>query len=372
MSLFDADEEIRRQREMLAASAEVSGQMIDDAPNVAVAESLLPVPLSPIEKMMERDGKGKTFGKMLLGGMTGLTPFLMPELIGGNARYKAELDVYNDARKRQLTSQQASPFRGQLQNDSKEDDLEALEKLAELYPDIYGPVLSAMLKKQYAPVDETMFAPEYQQDPETGDWQMVQTGNQGTTTRTSMGDGFIPASQKPGPEYVDKAIDVADQAYRSHSGNANEALGIIEQMDSIGKENWGAVGIRGEASEFYKAVTGTEDFVSTVRKNYQDVKVRNAISNLPPGVASDKDIELALSPWPESTSDFDFIKRKLEAIARLEEGRAAYSRFESQWIATNGRRNGLQDAWSKTETAQRVKATNTPSRTWEFADEETS
>jgi hypothetical protein len=84
------DEELERQRRQLQ-EAGVTPEMVAES-----ATSLLPVPMSPIEKIMERDGKGKTFGKMLLGGFTGLTPFLMPELIGGNARYKAELDNYYD------------------------------------------------------------------------------------------------------------------------------------------------------------------------------------------------------------------------------------------------------------------------------------
>ena len=83
MSLFQ--EELEQQRRKLAEQG-VTPEMIADAPNVEAAQSLLPVPLSPIEKMIERDGKGKTFGKMLLGGFTGMTPFLMPELIGGRAR----------------------------------------------------------------------------------------------------------------------------------------------------------------------------------------------------------------------------------------------------------------------------------------------
>ena len=90
MSLFQ--EELERLRAE-TSEAGVSPEMVAEA---GLSESLLPVPLSPIEKMMERDGKGKTFGKMLLGGMTGLTPFLMPELIGGRARYKAKLEHYYD------------------------------------------------------------------------------------------------------------------------------------------------------------------------------------------------------------------------------------------------------------------------------------
>jgi len=235
-------------------------------------------------------------------------------------------------------------------------------------PDIYGPVLRDMMQRQHNPTEETMFAPNYQLNPQTGEWEMVQTGNLGTTNRTGMGADFLPESRMPSPEYIDKSIYEADVRYRSSLDGASEARGIIDQMDSIGEDGW-ASGLRGEASEFYKDVTGTQDFVSTVRKNYQDVKVRNGIKNLPPGVASDKDIELALSPWPDDTSDFNFIKRKLEAIERIETGRAEYARFESEYIARNqGRRNGLQSAWEKTEQAQTVKSSNKPTRNWEFVD----
>ena len=59
-------------------------------------ESLLPVPQHWTEKAIERDGKGKFFGKMLLGGFTGMTPLLFPEMIGSKARYAAELEAYQD------------------------------------------------------------------------------------------------------------------------------------------------------------------------------------------------------------------------------------------------------------------------------------
>lgn len=346
----------------------VTPQMIADAPNVEAAQSLLPVPLSPIEKMIERDGKAKTFGKMLLGGFTGLTPLLMPELIGGRARYEQDLKDYAKQQSILNTQNSAAEYEAMLYDDDPSNDIKALQMGAVHQPDIYGPVLRDSMQNQFNPEAETMFAPNYQRNPESGEWEMVQTGNRGTTNREGMGPDFLPESRMPSPEYIDRSIYEADVRYRGSLDGASEARGIIDQMDSIGEDGWSS-GLRGEASEFYKDVTGTQDFVSTVRKNYQDVKVRNGIKNLPPGVASDKDIELALSPWPEDTSDFNFIRRKLEAIERIETGKAEYARFESEYIARNqGRRNGLQSAWEATEQAQTVKSSNRPTRDWEFVD----
>jgi len=52
------------------------------------------------ESARERDGNMKFFGKMLLGGMTGTTPFLFPEMFGGKARYAAEMESYTEAQER--------------------------------------------------------------------------------------------------------------------------------------------------------------------------------------------------------------------------------------------------------------------------------
>ena len=78
---------------LLALEEEEKSKLAAPAPAAPATEGLLPVPMSPIERIMERDGKGKTMAKMLIGGFTGMTPFLMPELIGSKARYEQELGI---------------------------------------------------------------------------------------------------------------------------------------------------------------------------------------------------------------------------------------------------------------------------------------
>lgn len=367
MSLLEEQLEEIRKRTAAAGVTPEMAQVAAAQPEPVAQDSLLPVPQSPIEKMMERDGKFKTMGKMLLGGFTGMTPFLMPELIGGKARYQQELKDYAAQQKLLNTQNAAKEYESLLYNNDTSDDLRALQMGAMHQPDIYGPVLRDRMQRDFNPAQETFTEGQYIENPNGDGWVYRMQGNQGTITDKAMPEDWIPPSRLPGAEYVDKSIGEADVRYRSAIDGASEVQGIMRQMDEIGPEGWSS-GLQGEASEFYKAVTGTEDFVSTVRKNYQDVKVRNGIKNLPPGVASDKDIELALSPWPEDTSDFNFIKRKLEAIERIERGKAEYALFESNYIAENGRRNGLQNAWSQTEAARSVSAENKPKRTWTFED----
>ena len=93
MSLLEEQlEEIRKK----TASVGVTPEMVSASP---VGSGLLGVkaPQHWTQEAMERDGKGKFFGKMLLGGFTGLTPLLFPEMIGAKARYETDLALYQKA-----------------------------------------------------------------------------------------------------------------------------------------------------------------------------------------------------------------------------------------------------------------------------------
>ena len=102
MSLLEEQlEEIRKK----TAAVGVTPEMASAAP---VSGGLLGIepPKHWTEEVIERDGRGKFFGKMLLGGFTGMTPLLFPEMIGSRDRYKAELASYyekmQDAQERQM------------------------------------------------------------------------------------------------------------------------------------------------------------------------------------------------------------------------------------------------------------------------------
>lgn len=90
--------------ENLRQNAGVTKSMVN---NSSVSPNLLGIepPKHWMEQAKERDGGLKFFGKMLLGGFTGMTPFLFPEMIGSKERYKQELTNYNDQVK--LAQQQA-------------------------------------------------------------------------------------------------------------------------------------------------------------------------------------------------------------------------------------------------------------------------
>ena len=65
-------------------------------------------PISPLEQVLESNGKAKTAGKLILTALSGglLAPVLMPELVGAGGRYKNDLELYQKQREMALVDPQ--------------------------------------------------------------------------------------------------------------------------------------------------------------------------------------------------------------------------------------------------------------------------
>ena len=336
------------------------------APSVASMPGLA-MPTTWQQDAYKEDGGMKYTGKAFLNDLTGgwLQSAIFPESVGGNAEYASDMKTYQKHKDLMSMSSMADPFREMLQNETTDDDLKALENLAVLYPEVYGGVLKKYQTNRLAPDAVTYTEGKWQLDPnydngegqERGRYYLERQGSDGSDKKVYGDQFFVPARFQPGAQYLDESVGKAQEQAYVHQGNARGARSVLDQMELVGPDNWTA-GYAAKGSEFIKSVFGREDFVTGIRKEYQDIKVRNAISNLPPGVASDKDIALALSPWPEDTSNYALIKDKLEAIERIENARYEYRTFEGSYIERNRGRNGLQSSWNDTSTAKRVAEDN--------------
>ena len=151
VSIFD--EELEKQRQQLQ-SVGVTPEMTQIAaatPEPVTQENLLQMPMSPMERMMEEDGKAKTIGKMLLGGFTGTMPFMFPGMAGEKQRYEHELEAYYDQQNQMRTQNQAAAYEDMLYDDDPNNDIKALQMGAIMQPDIYGPVLRDRMRQAVQP-----------------------------------------------------------------------------------------------------------------------------------------------------------------------------------------------------------------------------
>ena len=262
--------------------------------------------------------------------------------------YKEEVKLYEDQEKQRRLFQQVSPLTGQLLDDDLSNDAGALTRLALIQPDVFGQVAKDYYGRQVNPAEVTFTEGEYQWSPEKEMWQYVTQGSDGKLNFRDMGKDFVPADRMMNPADLEKAIGEFDQNAFDSGARYDNIVDLQQTMEEIGEESWTA-GLRGEVSEQWKRVTGTEDVVSMARKQYEGIRTSKAISNLPPGVASDKDIELVLKPFPTSFTNYKQLTDYVEGLRRGEAKIREYQQFGSRYLSRPGfgSRRGMAQAWGE-------------------------
>jgi hypothetical protein len=109
------------------------------------------------------------------------------------------------------------------------------------------------------------------------------------------------------------------------------------QMNDLANriEGLGGYGTFSRLSEFAKGTIGAEGYETSLRQEYTRIRNSQAIKSLPPGPATDADIQLALSGFPKNTSDSKLVARFLRGMAKLQDIDAAVSNAKTDWLAQN-------------------------------------
>jgi hypothetical protein len=115
----------------------------------------------------------------------------------------------------------------------------------------------------------------------------------------------------------------------------NSATSALNLANKIQTEGGGL----GKITSFAQAIntaTGQQDGFTQLRNEYNRLRNSVAIKNLPPGVATDKDISLALEGLPPPTANADFIASFLRGTAKLQQYEAATKDAQTEWISSVG------------------------------------
>lgn len=89
-------------------------------------------------------------------------------------------------------------------------------------------------------------------------------------------------------------------------------------------------------NELLKSNFGMQGGVTQLRGEYEQIKNAQAVKNLPPGPASDKDIQLAQRGFPPATADRDYIVSFLRGMAKMQNVAASAADRKADWISMNG------------------------------------
>ena len=104
-------------------------------------------------------------------------------------------------------------------------------------------------------------------------------------------------------------------------------------------------GLQSTLSETFKTILGSTEEVTALRQRFNAIRTSQATSNLPPGPASDKDIQLALSGFPKENAPAATVISFLRGQKKLAKVNEKFAEFKSNFYAVNKSPSGLIPAW---------------------------
>lgn len=110
--------------------------------------------------------------------------------------------------------------------------------------------------------------------------------------------------------------------------SANQQLDLANRIQSAG----GGYGAFSRFGEWIKGQTGNQSAMTELRNEYTRIRNSQAIKMLPPGPATDKDIELAMKGFPAETADSRTIASFLRGMAKMNQRDAAYQQMQAEWV----------------------------------------
>ena len=133
----------------------------------------------------------------------------------------------------------------------------------------------------------------------------------------------LPADSR---KLINDAV-VQGSVAKQSAAQFNDLAARLQELGNYGKFS--------NLSEYAKGVFGAEGYETSLRQEYIRLRNQAAIKSLPPGPATDKDIELALRGFPKETADAKNTAAFLRGMAKLQEIDAASSNAKADWLSQN-------------------------------------
>jgi hypothetical protein len=164
--------------------------------------------------------------------------------------------------------------------------------------------------------------------------RLIASGDTAGAEQFGRSAGFVSAEGVKLSPFAEKQISEANDDYSSSSGAIGRYKSLAQKLRGESKNI--KSGAAGTWSEYLKEQTGNQDELTALRKEAASIVNSEAINNLPPGPATDRDIELARAPFPTEKADPTYVANWLDAISRLNEKKAQYAEFKANFIAQHG------------------------------------
>ena len=133
------------------------------------------------------------------------------------------------------------------------------------------------------------------------------------------------------PDAAKVEINKAAIAASTSKQQAEQFNSLSNRINDIGT-SWGSLG---SFNEWLKKSTGSQGAVSELRQEFTRLRNTAAVQSLPPGPATDKDIQMVLSGFPSDTSDPKVISSFLRGMAKMQDLDASVQSAKVDWMSQN-------------------------------------
>lgn len=141
---------------------------------------------------------------------------------------------------------------------------------------------------------------------------------------------------------MEKGIETAVNNATASSNSANSMSALAQQF----RAEKPTTGLFGNAQNMFAKLTGSDTTLRDLRIRQNALVNSQVLKFLPPGPATDKDVEIVRQGAPTDMDNPETVARWLDAMANLERRNAQFNEFKAEWISANGNpgqsRNGGQ------------------------------
>ena len=141
----------------------------------------------------------------------------------------------------------------------------------------------------------------------------------------------IAKMQNDIPADTRKLINESAVTAATSKQSANQFNDLANRIENEG----GNYGVASSASDFLKKIGGFQGGMTQLKQEYTRLRNTAAIKSLPPGPATDKDIQMALSGFPSDTARASDLAQFLRGMAKLQDIDASVSNAKTDWLAQN-------------------------------------
>lgn len=162
----------------------------------------------------------------------------------------------------------------------------------------------------------------------------------------------VQQAQEKAQQLIEEAPKLSVNMEKSIEKSVNDSAASTNSADSMAalaqqfREEKPTTGLFGNASNMFAKVTGTDTALRDLRIRQNALVNNQVLKFLPPGPATDRDVEIVRQGAPTDMDNPEVVARWLDAMSNLERRSAQFNDFKAEWMSANGNpgqsRNGGQ------------------------------